>query len=261
MTVRQRTFRGLRGYSGPERRDRNGRLVLSANQILLLHGLLDCPDGVAKSYREWIGVTWPYARRVRDRPSWEGLRCAMFGIHVGWVVQRRLRTRVECRLTDRGRAILARDVPARVWGFGDYRGLDRLCVAVRARQPVVVARSWYPLGLDAATHVLVDTRITFIQEANRAVSGLAIGVGSLFFSAARSLERCIGLLARPPVVDPSESGAGALEREVRTALAAAGALDRRIPWRLGWYPPLVDALLDILSTVRRVSGSGVSLES
>lgn len=101
----------------------NGDILLSHNHIALLHGLYDRPDGRAASRAEWVRAATPYAERMR--PGWSswGLRGSMITMPSECVKQMKRGTRIESELTDAGRAIIDKNLAARVRGRGGYDGL------------------------------------------------------------------------------------------------------------------------------------------
>jgi hypothetical protein len=110
------------GYSY-ERLCKDGRILVSPNHIALLNGLLDRPKGVARSYTDLARAALPHLARYRSDPRPNALLGAMHRLPSTWVERHRVGRRVECALTDRGRAIVNCDVPARVTGEGPYTGL------------------------------------------------------------------------------------------------------------------------------------------
>jgi hypothetical protein len=110
--------------SRPEPINGRGEIVISYAQLAMLHALLDRPDGMSQSDRDWIRASYPYMS-TRHWPSVRGraLR-AINGMHPRWVTVLRRGNRRVTQLTDRGMAILDRRVPVHIRGFGRYNGLD-----------------------------------------------------------------------------------------------------------------------------------------
>jgi hypothetical protein len=108
-------------FRRPERRTRDGAVLLSHNHISLLQGLLDRPGARSVSKFDLISAAQPYIRRYRgERPSRGSLYYATSTLHSSWVAWKREGSRVVYRLRPRGRAILDGHVRARVAGFGEY---------------------------------------------------------------------------------------------------------------------------------------------
>lgn len=105
----------------PERRRRDGAVLPTHNHISFLQGLLDRPDGRARSKRDLIAAALPYVKRYRpNAPCWWTLNLAANSLHPSWVDWRRKGTRLEFTLLPRGRAILSGEVPAHILGFGPH---------------------------------------------------------------------------------------------------------------------------------------------
>ena len=107
--------------AGPERRTRNGAVLLTHNHISLLQGLLDRPGARAESKHDLILAAQPYIRRYRGQlPSWWTTYRATHTLHPSWVDWKREANRLVFTLLPRGRAILDGQVPARILGVGTY---------------------------------------------------------------------------------------------------------------------------------------------
>ena len=119
------TYIPVIGYSR-ERIGSDGAVLVSPNQVALLHGLLDRPDGVAPSYTNLARASLPYLARYRSDPRPKALLGSMHRLPTAWVERHRVGRRVECALTARGRAIVSREVPARIVGEGPYVGVRNL---------------------------------------------------------------------------------------------------------------------------------------
>lgn len=119
-----------------------GDILLSHNHIALLHGLYDRPNGTAVSRVDWVKAAAPYAERMT--PGWSSwcLRKSMVTIPSECVKQEKRGRYIEASLTNAGRAILERNLAARVRGRGDYGGL----ASVEARM-MVAQRSTLADGL------------------------------------------------------------------------------------------------------------------
>jgi len=103
---------------------KSGEILLTLNQLLLLHGLYDRPDCIATSMTDWFRSGVPYA--MQTNTSLRSLSRGIQSIHRSWVVRQKMRSRVVCGLTERGRAIVERQVPVRIRGVGPYVGLRAL---------------------------------------------------------------------------------------------------------------------------------------
>ena len=105
----------------PERRTRDGAVLLSHNHISLLQGLLDRPGGRAVSKRDMIAAARPYIRRYRgDALARWGLNLGAYTLHPSWVDWKREGNRLVFTLLPRGRAILDGQVRARIVGVGTF---------------------------------------------------------------------------------------------------------------------------------------------
>ena len=113
-----------------------GDILLSHNHIALLHGLYDRPGGRAGSRAEWVKAAAPYAERMTSGWSSWCLRKSMVTIPTKCVKQEKRGRYMEASLTEVGRAILERNLGARVRGRGAYRGLAsvdaRMMIAQRS---------------------------------------------------------------------------------------------------------------------------------
>lgn len=103
---------------------KRGEILITVNQLLLLHGLYDRPDCIAASMTDWFRAAVPYA--IQTRTSGYGLDRGIQSIHSAWVVRKKVGGRVVCGLTARGRAIIERQIPVRIRGVGPYVGLAAL---------------------------------------------------------------------------------------------------------------------------------------
>src|SRR5437870_3394164 len=110
MPHRQRTV-------GAERTNAAGEVLLSHNHIALLNGLYDRPNGFASSHTEWAHASIPYLKRFRTKVYHSCLIAAIGSIKSSWVTERRRSTGIEATLTDRGRAIVERVVPSRIYKY------------------------------------------------------------------------------------------------------------------------------------------------
>ena len=107
-----------------ERTTKAGAVLLSANHLTFLHGLLDRPNGLARSYRDLLTASMPYALALGYRPRY--IAYSLQTINFRLIDRRSVGNRVECQLTDRGRAILNGSVLAHVIGLGEYKGFRAL---------------------------------------------------------------------------------------------------------------------------------------
>jgi hypothetical protein len=116
---------------GSEPRTAAGESLLSHNHLVLMQTLLDRPRGRVASCNEWLNAAWPLARSVFSVKTAWSLRRGVRTLHPAWVRRTTEGNRITATLTPRGRAILARELPARVRGYGPYRGLATLRTGVR----------------------------------------------------------------------------------------------------------------------------------
>lgn len=109
-----------------ERISPSGEVLITRSHLLLLQGLLDRPEGCAESATDWIRASMPYVRRFRPYMSVWCLKKCTVRVNPLWVERRWEGTRLVCTLTERGRDIVERAVPAHIIGEGSYRGLCHL---------------------------------------------------------------------------------------------------------------------------------------
>jgi hypothetical protein len=110
---------------GRERFTRNGAVILTIPQLALLHGLMDRPEGRAKSRSDWAESSKPYVRLFR-RYSFDIMMQRNYFVPRAWVTRTRVGASIQCQLTQRGRDIIERRVPAHIYGYGVYWGLRLL---------------------------------------------------------------------------------------------------------------------------------------
>ena len=103
---------------------KRGEVLVTVNQIILLHALYDRPDCIATSMSDWFRAGRPYA--FQTCTSLYSLKRGIQSIHRAWVVRQKVGGRVVCGLTERGRDIVERRVPVRIRGLGTYVGLPGL---------------------------------------------------------------------------------------------------------------------------------------
>ena len=108
-----------------ERVTRAGEVLLSHNHIALLHGLMDRPDGIALSVSDWMAASLPYARRYRPYVSAGMLEKSIRTMHPSWIHRHKAGRCIHATLLSRGRAIIDRQVAARIRRYGAYAGLPR----------------------------------------------------------------------------------------------------------------------------------------
>lgn len=113
----------MRTRKGPERRAKDGAILVSFNHICLLHGLLDRPNGTARSLRDWYRAAHPYRKRYGRCYGVADLSECVASMHSSWVALRWVENRIEVRIRPGGRRILERRVRVRVRGLGTYEGL------------------------------------------------------------------------------------------------------------------------------------------
>jgi hypothetical protein len=109
-------------FRRPEPVSASGSVLLGYNQLCLLHGLYDRPEGRAESSADLVRAATPYIRLFRD-PRWSCIEKATLSLHPAWVAKGRSGRRNTWVLTPRGRAIVERSVPAWLRGMGPYEGL------------------------------------------------------------------------------------------------------------------------------------------
>ncbi len=129
---------------------KNGRVLLTHNQLAFLQGLLDRPGGVARSRRDLVAAATPYVRQRRTGGdvlgagfSYSCLYKAVRNLPADWVARRRAGNRIEFRLLSRGRDILEGRELVHVRGFGPYvpRAMP-VDIMVEDHGSVVVLRFW-----------------------------------------------------------------------------------------------------------------------
>jgi hypothetical protein len=108
--------------SRPEPLNAAGDVLLGYNQLALLHGLHDRPDGRAESSADLVRAATPYVRLFREA-RWSCIEKATLSLHPAWVEKGRSGRRNTWVLTPRGRAIVERSVSAHLRGMGPYEGL------------------------------------------------------------------------------------------------------------------------------------------
>jgi hypothetical protein len=128
-------------FRRPEPLNASGSVLLGYNQLCLLHGLYDRPQGRAESSADLVRAATPYVRLFRD-PNWSCIEKATLSLHPAWVERGRNGRCNTWVLTPRGRAIVERSVPACVRGMGPYDGLApwRERSKARRRQEYLDAR-------------------------------------------------------------------------------------------------------------------------
>ena len=109
-------------FRRPEPLNSSGSVLLGFNQLSLLHGLYDRPQGRAESSADLVRAAIPYVRLFRNA-NWSCIEKAALSLHPAWVERGRNGRRNTWVLTPRGRAIVERSVPACLRGKGQYEGL------------------------------------------------------------------------------------------------------------------------------------------
>ena len=121
-----RSSRQCTPYGRPERIAGDGAILITRTELALLHGLLDRPDGTARSYSAWILAAVPYLTN-RTPSTLASLSIAgPYSVPTSWVSRKRSASRVEVTLCERGRDILELRVLCRIRGHGVYRGMRHL---------------------------------------------------------------------------------------------------------------------------------------
>lgn len=106
------------GGTKPERFTRDGELILTRRQLIMLHALVDTPDCTAQSMVHWDQLTVPYGK--------EYTRETAFRMPKGWVTIWKTKRHYRIQLGERGRDILERRVPVYVHGYGPFDRMLRL---------------------------------------------------------------------------------------------------------------------------------------
>jgi hypothetical protein len=109
-----------------ERTTKDGAVIITRNQLVLLQGLYDRPGGTAPSVSDWIKAAWPHLLLIHGNPYASCLKKSAPRMNPAWVRKRRNGNRFICSLTARGRGILEGTVRAHVFGAGEYRGVRHL---------------------------------------------------------------------------------------------------------------------------------------
>jgi hypothetical protein len=124
---------------------KNGRVLLTHNQLAFLQGLLDRPRGIARSRRDLVAAATPHVRayRTSGQISYSCLYKAVRNLPAVWVARRRVGNRIEIRLLPRGRDILEGRELVHVRGIGAYvpRAMPA-DIMVEDHGSVVVLRFW-----------------------------------------------------------------------------------------------------------------------
>jgi hypothetical protein len=147
------------GYSR-ERVCADGSVLVSHNQIALLNGLFDRPNGVAESYADLARASLTHLARFRSEPRRNALLGSIPRLPSAWVTRRRCGRRVECTLTARGKAIVNCEVRARITGEGPYAGLrSRPNLLAAAKRRDYFGADLTPLRLPPHVQDLVDAAV------------------------------------------------------------------------------------------------------
>jgi len=101
-------------------------VIVTRNQLMLLHGLLDRPKAAAVSYVDWVDASMPYLRRFERQPPASRLFKSILRLPDEWVTRTKTGRGWRCQLTLRGSSLLDGSLPAHVFGHGTYRGLRAL---------------------------------------------------------------------------------------------------------------------------------------
>lgn len=126
----------------PEPISSSGEVILSHNHIAFLHGLYDRPNGVAESTTDLIRAAEPYLQLFESTLNNWNTSVRAWKMNPAWATREKVRNRMVWRLTDRGRAIIEQSVPARIRGYGVYRGLTpiRAVKSLHRRRTLIEAR-------------------------------------------------------------------------------------------------------------------------
>ena len=148
----------------PEQVTKAGEVLVSANHIALLHGLCDRPNGEAESTADLVRAALPYIAFFRHLPSTWTLRAATHTLHPAWATCQRVGGRIAWRISNRGREIVERKVPARIRGVGPYLGLAQLREKTKPeRQRKALDARWAAAGKDPILAPLVASADKLIQ--------------------------------------------------------------------------------------------------
>ena len=112
--------------SHSERRTKDGAVLVTHNQLLLLHGLLDRPKAAAVTYVDWVDASMPYLRCFARHAPASRLFKSILRLPDEWVTRTKTGHCWRCQLTLRGWSLLDGSLPAQVFGHGTYRGLRAL---------------------------------------------------------------------------------------------------------------------------------------
>lgn len=124
-----------------ERVSATGAVIVSVNQLALLHGLLDRPNCCALSRTDFVRAAIPYAGIFRAEPSRSSLRKELDGLPEAWVSCLRAGRKRTWMLMPRGRAIAEHAVATHVAGHGPYTGLASLREESKQRRRVEFLRA------------------------------------------------------------------------------------------------------------------------
>jgi len=107
----------------PEPMTRIGELLLSRNEIALLHGLYDRPDCTATSRTDWVLAARPYRDAIGGPWTLGSLRKATGNVHSAWITTTENGKLTHHTLSARGCAIIEREIPVSIRGYGRYYGM------------------------------------------------------------------------------------------------------------------------------------------
>lgn len=118
----------------PEPTTAKGEVLLTPNQISILHGLYDRPDGASASTIDLAWAARPYIRPFRTDDAFAYLGTVARGMHASWLSSEKIGTRRVWRLEERGREILTLRVPVYIKSYGRYRGMANLRMVTGAKR-------------------------------------------------------------------------------------------------------------------------------
>jgi hypothetical protein len=106
-----------------EPRYTTGEVKITLARLILLQALLDHPKATAPSLKAWYRSARALSVGYTGRGTLSTVFVVSQKIEPCWVVRKRVGRCITVRLTNRGLAILRREVPARVVGHGPYVSL------------------------------------------------------------------------------------------------------------------------------------------
>lgn len=126
----------------PEPTTARGEILVTHNQIAVLNGLYDRPQGTSFSTFDLGRAALPYLRLFRDDETCHHMSIVARRMHESWIRSFRVGARRIWEIRDRGRDIVELRVPVWLRGHGPYRGMARLRaeLAEKARKRELASR-------------------------------------------------------------------------------------------------------------------------